>query len=197
METTGGKGSVVLLNSSKHLGCVFQVVEPPKSKSILRGCKKTLDRSGTCNSQKEKTSRQELGKERVHPNVLFGWHSEPHERSPHAPIFEDRSQEETLRQQRCASRGMGKHVHKLKETDKATFYSLAEVLVITRAIVDDTRGKIICCRFRSINAHAKQERSKFSWTGGMEYPETQHRSLQSTEKSHQTRKQQCTSTILI
>ena len=32
----GGKGSVVLLKNSKQLGCVFQDIEPPKSKSILR-----------------------------------------------------------------------------------------------------------------------------------------------------------------
>ena len=35
----------------------------------------------------------------------------------------------------------------------------------TSTIFDETRGKIICGRFRSINAHAEQERSEFNGTG--------------------------------
>ena len=93
-------------------------------------------------------------------------HSEPHELSPHAPKFEGSSQEETLQQERCARRDaleMAKHVHKLKEEDKATFHSPSErSLVITSAIFDETRGKIISGRFQSINAHAEQERSELS-----------------------------------
>ena len=57
----------------------------------------------------------------------------PHERSPNGPKFEDRSQEETERPERCA-RGdawrmarMAKGVLKLKEKDKASFFSLTEV----------------------------------------------------------------------
>ena len=50
----------------------------------------------------------------------------PHQRSPYAMKFEDTSQEETERQQRCA-RGkawnLAKNIHKLKEKDKATFFS--------------------------------------------------------------------------
>ena len=51
----------------------------------------------------------------------------PHQRSPHAVKFEDRSQEEIERQERCA-RGhawrLAKNILKLKETDHATFLSL-------------------------------------------------------------------------
>ena len=57
-------------------------------------------------------------------------HSEPHERSPYAPKFEDRSEEETLKQERCARRvawEMAKSTLKLTENEKATFYSLSEV----------------------------------------------------------------------
>ena len=54
----------------------------------------------------------------------------PHERSPCAPKFEDRSQEETERQERCA-RGdasrLAKSILMLRGKDKATFFSLAEV----------------------------------------------------------------------
>ena len=49
-----------------------------------------------------------------------------HQRSPHAMKFEDRSQEEVEGQERCA-RGdawrLAKNIFKLKETDKATFFS--------------------------------------------------------------------------
>ena len=54
----------------------------------------------------------------------------PRQRSPHALKFEDRSQEETERQERCA-RGdawrLAKKILKLKEKDKATLFSLAEI----------------------------------------------------------------------
>ena len=50
----------------------------------------------------------------------------PHHRSPYVVKFEDRSQEETERQERCA-RGdawrLAKNFYKLKEKDKATFFS--------------------------------------------------------------------------
>ena len=50
----------------------------------------------------------------------------PHQRSPYAMKFEDRSQEETERQERCA-RGkawnIARNIYKLKEKDTATFYA--------------------------------------------------------------------------
>ena len=60
----------------------------------------------------------------------------PHQRSPYAMKFEDRSQEETQRQQRCA-RGKGwnlaERIDKLKEKDMATFNSPAEEWVVLAA----------------------------------------------------------------
>ena len=60
----------------------------------------------------------------------------PHQRSTHAMKFEDTSQEETERQQRCA-RGkawnLAKNKNKLKEKDKATFYSPSEEGVLLAA----------------------------------------------------------------
>ena len=53
----------------------------------------------------------------------------PRQRSPYAMTFEDRSQEETERQERCA-RGdawrLAKNIYKLKKEDKATFFSLTD-----------------------------------------------------------------------
>ena len=50
----------------------------------------------------------------------------PHQRSPYAIKIEDRSQEETERQERCAHDkvwNIERNIDKLKEKDKATFYS--------------------------------------------------------------------------
>ena len=56
----------------------------------------------------------------------------PQQRSPYAMKFEDRSQEETERQERCA-RGkawnLARNIYKLKGKDKPTFYSPADKLI--------------------------------------------------------------------
>ena len=54
---------------------------------------------------------------------------EPHERSPNAPKFEDRSQEETEWQEQGAREAawkLAKNVLKFKEHERATFFSLSE-----------------------------------------------------------------------
>ena len=64
-------------------------------------------------------------------NPLLGYicPGEPHERSPNAPKFEDRSQEETEWQEqgaREAAWNLAKNVRKLKEHQRATFFSPSE-----------------------------------------------------------------------
>ena len=54
---------------------------------------------------------------------------DPHQRNPNAPKFEDRSQEETEWQERCARETawrLAKHIFTLKEKHKTTFFSLSE-----------------------------------------------------------------------
>ena len=54
---------------------------------------------------------------------------EPHQRNPNAPKFEDRSQEETEWQERCAREAacrLAKNVQKIKEKNKAAFFSPSE-----------------------------------------------------------------------
>ena len=54
---------------------------------------------------------------------------EPHQRNPNAPKFEDRSQEETEWQEQGAREGawrLAKSVLKLKEKNKAAFFSPSE-----------------------------------------------------------------------
>ena len=63
------------------------------------------------------------------PSLGYICPGEPHERSPNAPKFEDRSQEETERQElgaREAAWKLAKNVFKLKEHERAAFFSSPE-----------------------------------------------------------------------
>ena len=63
------------------------------------------------------------------PSLGFFCPGEPHQRSPNAPKFEDRSQEETEWQEQGAREAawkLAKRVLKLKEHERATFFSLSD-----------------------------------------------------------------------
>ena len=60
----------------------------------------------------------------------------PHQRNPYALKFE------------------AENILTLREKDKTTFFSPTEVCAIRKK----TRGKIICCGFRIINAHAERRK---------------------------------------
>ena len=123
------EGAVATLKNSRHLGCVFQDVEPPKFTSILRKARRwsparTVQFSK--NTQRHRKIRESKG-----PSLgVLTQRTSPHERIPYAPKFEGRSQEETERQERCA-RGdtwrVAEGFVKLKEKDKATLFSPPEV----------------------------------------------------------------------
>ena len=101
-KKSGGKGSVASsLKNSKESGCVLQDVEPPKSKSILRESPKFLGSKRSVQFSKG-TPRHVTSRERKGPSQGVIEKCQPHERSPYAPQFEDRTQEETLQQERCA-----------------------------------------------------------------------------------------------
>ena len=70
-----------------------------------------------------------------------------HQRSPYAMKFEDRSHEQTERQQRCArskSWNFAKNIFKFKEKDKATFYFPAEELGTPGCVNKRAGGKRVC-----------------------------------------------------
>ena len=85
------------------------------------------DGSEACNSKKKSTFRhvEKFGRERFrHPIVSISI------LILNAPKFEVRSQEDTLKQERCARRDAwekAKSIRNLKEKDKATFCSPQEV----------------------------------------------------------------------
>ena len=90
-DRTGQLVKNASLSNTRHLGCVFQDMEPPKS--ILRkstDIRKPIQRVKFTNAivRRAKKSRPKSFARKNFPG-------EPHQRSSNAPKFEDRSQEET------------------------------------------------------------------------------------------------------
>ena len=132
--------------------------QPPESLSILRNSTKVLGPTRrvrfTKAAQRHANIRENKG-----PSLGKLQVKVPHQRSPYALKFEDRSQEEIEWQERCA-RGdawrLAKNVSKLKETDKATSFSPSNAMVSSSAIRNKTGGQRVCCR--SARAYGQQER---------------------------------------
>ena len=91
------KGSAAILKESIQLGCVSQDSYPRKSVQREQG------KLGSKHAVIQKCA--------------------PHERSPCAPKFRDRSNEETLHQERCSRKAawdLAKSIYKLKNSDTTT-----------------------------------------------------------------------------
>ena len=121
----GRNSSKRQLSDARQLGFVFQDMTPPKS--ILR---KSTDMPKTIQRVKFKKAIARHTKIRdQNPSLGYICPGEPHERSPNAPKFEDRSQEETEWQEQGAHEAawkLAKNVFKLKEHEKAAFFSPSE-----------------------------------------------------------------------
>ena len=107
-------------SNARQLGCVFQDTTPPKS--ILRKCTdmpKPVQRVKFTKAGARHTKIRDQN-----PSLGCICPGEPHERSPNAPKFEDRSLEETEWQEQGAREAawkLAKSVLKLKEHERATF----------------------------------------------------------------------------
>ena len=114
-------------SNARQLGCVFQDMEPPKLSSILR---KSSDMQKPIQRVKFTKAIARHNKIRdQNPSLGLICPGEPHQRSPNAPKCEDRSQEETVWQEqgaRGAAWKLAKNVLKLKEHERATFFSPSE-----------------------------------------------------------------------
>ena len=126
-DTRHERHGPVVCNSSntRQLGCVVQDMEPPKS--ILR---KSSDMQKPIQRVKftEAIARHTKIRDR-NPSLGMICPGEPHQRNPSAPKFEDRSQEETEWQERCAREAawkLAKNILKMKEKDKTAFFSPSE-----------------------------------------------------------------------
>ena len=113
--------------NTRQLDCVFQDMEAPKLSSILRmssDMQKPIQRVKFTTAIARNTKIRDQN-----PSLGLIGPGEPHQRSPNAPKFEDRSQEETEWQEQGAREAawkLAKSVLKLKEKNRATFFSPAE-----------------------------------------------------------------------
>ena len=112
-------------SDTRQLCCVFQDMKPPKS--ILR---KSSNMQRPIQSVKFTKAIARHTKIRdPNPSLGYTCPGEPHKRSPNAPKFEDRSQEETEWQEQGAREAawrLAKNVLKLKEHERAAFFSPSE-----------------------------------------------------------------------
>ena len=118
----GQNSSKCQSSDARQLGCVFQDMTPPKS--ILRkgtNMPKPIQRVKFTKAIARHTKIRDQN-----PSLGYICPGEPHERSPNAPKFEYRSQEETEWQEQGAREAAWKlanNVLKLKEHQRATFFS--------------------------------------------------------------------------
>ena len=89
-KKNGEKSAVAMLKITRQLGCVFQDMEPPKSSSILRKSSNTRKPIRCVRFTKAVVRHANIRDQ----NPSLGY-IRPHQRSPNAPKFEDRSLEET------------------------------------------------------------------------------------------------------
>ena len=121
----GQNSSRSQFSDARQLGCVFQDMTPPKS--ILR---KSADMPKP--TQRVKFTKAIARHTKIrdqNPSLGYICPGAPHERSPNAPKFEDRSQEETEWQEQGAREAawkLAKNVFKLKEHERAAFFSSSE-----------------------------------------------------------------------
>ena len=100
----GQKSSQRRSSNARQLGCVFQDMTPPKS--ILRKCtdmRKPIQRAKLTKAIARHTKIRDQN-----PSLGYICTSEPHQRSPNASKFEDRSKEETEWQEQGAREAVWK-----------------------------------------------------------------------------------------
>ena len=112
-------------SNTRQLGCVFQDMEPPmsifpKSSDMQKPIQRVKFTKAIARHTKIRDEN---------PSLRFQGPGEPHQRNPNAPKFEDRSQEETEWQEQGAREAawkLAKNVLKLREQERATFFSPSE-----------------------------------------------------------------------
>ena len=121
------KSAVAMLKITRQLGCVFQDMEAPKSSLILRKSSNTRKPIRCVRLTEAVAGHAKIRDQNFSLGMICP--GEPHQRSPNAPKFEDRSQEETEWQEQGAREAawrLAKSILKLKEKNETAFFSLSE-----------------------------------------------------------------------
>ena len=146
-QKLGRNSSKRQLSGARQLGCVFQDMTPPKS--ILR---KSTDMPKPIQRVKFNKAIARHTKIRdQNPSLGYICPGEPHERSPDAPKFEDRSREESEWQElgaREAAWKLAKNVFKLKEHEKAAFFSSPENRCLPASTLNLRKESLLWTRVR-------------------------------------------------
>ena len=143
---------------TRQLGCVFQDMTPPKS--ILRKCtdmRRPIQRVKFTKAIARHTDIRDQN-----PSLGFICPGEPHQRSPNAPKFEDRSQEETEWQEQGAREAawkLAKSVLKLKEKNRATFFSPSENRCLPASILKPEEREFVVDSGASMHMISKKDLS--------------------------------------
>ena len=123
------------MKSVQQLSCVSKDTEPPDHTTSSRKGKRVLEPLRRVRFTRA-ASRQANIREKEGPSLGKIQVKLPHQRSPYAVKFEDKSPGETARQERCA-RGdaweLAKTIFKLKMEDTATFDSPSEEWIVPAA----------------------------------------------------------------
>ena len=155
----GRKSSKRRFSDARQLGCVFQDMTPPKS--ILR---KSTDMPKPIQRVKFKKAIARHTKIRdQNPSLGYICPGEPHERSPNAPKFEDRSQEETEWQEQGAREAawkLAKNVLKLKEHQRATFFSSPENRCLPASTLKPEEREFVVDSGASMHMNSKKDLSE-------------------------------------
>ena len=154
----GQNSSKRQVSDARQLGCVFQDKKPPKS--ILRKC---TDMPQPIQRVKFTKAVVRHTKIRDHnPSLGFIFPGEPLERSCNAPKFEDRSLEETEWQEQGAREAawkLAKNVFKLKEHERAAFFSSPEHRCLPAATLKPEEREIVVDSGASMHMISKKDLS--------------------------------------
>ena len=145
-------------SNTRQLGCVFQEMEPPKSSSILR--KSSDIRKPIRRVKFTKAAARHVDIRDQNPSLGMICPGEPHQRSPNVPKFEDRSQEETEWQEQGARQAawkLGRSVLKLKEHERATFFSPSENRCLPASYLKLEKREIVVDSGASMNMISKKD----------------------------------------
>ena len=148
---------------ARQLGCVFQDMKPPKS--ILRkstNMQRPIQRVKFTRAIARHTKIRDQN-----PSLGYVCPGEPHQRSPNAPKFEDRSQEETEWQEQGAGEAawkLAKNVFKLKEHERAAFFSSPENRCLPASTLKPEEREFVVDSGASMHMISKKD-PEWCWNG--------------------------------
>ena len=146
-------------SDARQLGCVFQDTTPPKS--ILRkgtDMPKPIQRVKFTKAIARHTKIRDQN-----PSLGYICPGEPHQRSPNAPKFEDRSLEETEWQEQGAREAawkLAKSVLKLEEHQRAAFFSPSETRCLPASTLKPEEKEFVVDSGASMHMISKKDLSE-------------------------------------